>query len=131
MQNAPTQKTRGLGRLAEISYSGRRLVVIGWIALLVAIVGLSSSLKGDLSADYATPGSESKAAADLIQDRFGGRSADNVDVVYAARDVTAPAVTRRADRLLAQIQRLEGFGDGVTARTAEVSPDRAVAVARV
>src|SRR5829696_6664715 len=131
MKDAATDNTRGLARLAEIAYRRRRLVVIAWIALLLGIMGLSSSLKGEYSADYATPGSESKAAADLIETRFGSRSADNVDVVYAARDVTAPAVTQRVDRLLGEVQKLEGLGDGVTTRAAEVSPDRGVAVARV
>jgi RND superfamily putative drug exporter len=131
MKDAATNQPRGLARLAEIAYERRRLMVIAWVALLIGVMGLSSSLKGDYSADYATPGSESKAAADLIETRFGSRSADNVDVVYAARDVTAPAVTQRVDRLLAQLQQLEGLGDGVTTRTAEVAPDRGVAVARV
>jgi len=131
MRTTATKNERGLGRLASLAYRRRRLVVAAWIALLLGVVALSSSLKGDLSADYATPGSESKAAADLIENRFPGRSADTVDVVWTARDVTAPAVERRVDRLLAQVQRLDGFGDGVTVRGAEVSPDRRVAVARV
>src|SRR5829696_5155282 len=107
MRDGATTRTQGLGRLAEFAYRRRRLVVVAWVALLLAVIGLSSSLKGDLSADYATPGSESKAAADLIENRFPGRSADTVDVVWAANDVTAPAVTRRADRLLSQIGRLD------------------------
>ena len=131
MTDGASPSTTGLGRLAELAYRRRRLVVVGWVALLLAVMGLSSSLKGELSADYATPGSESKAAADLIENRFPGRSADTVDVVWAANDVTAPAVTRRADRLLSQVQRLDGFGDGVDARGADVSPDRKVAVARI
>ena len=131
MQSSSTHKAQGLGRLAEIAYRARRRVVVAWLVLLVGVVALSGSLKGEFSADYATPGSESKAAADLIETRFGGRGADTVDVVWAAEDVTAPAVTQRADRLLTQIQGLDGFGDGVTTRTAEVAPDKSVAVARV
>ena len=131
MRDGATPRTTGLGRLAELAYRRRRLVVAGWIALLLAVMALGSNLKGDLSADYSTPGSESKAAADLIENRFPGRSADTVDVVWAANDVTAPAVTRRADRLLSKVQRLDGFGDGVDARGADVSPDRKVAVARI
>ena len=37
---------------------------------------------GDFSADYSTPGSESKAAADALQERFPARSPDTVDVVW-------------------------------------------------
>ena len=126
-----TPKTKGLRRLAEIAHRHRWAVVIGWIALLVAVIGVGSSLKGEYSADYATPGSESKAAATLIQERFPGRTADAVDVVWSAPDVTAPAVTRRVDRLLAGVQELDGLAGGVTTRSAEVAPDRTVAVARV
>ena len=131
MQTTATQNERGLGRLADLAFRRRRLVVVAWVALLLGVMALSSSLKGDLSADYATPGSDSKAAADLIENRFPGRSADTVDVVWTADDVTAPAVTRQAERLLGQIQRLDGLGSGVTVRGADVSPDRKVAVARV
>ena len=58
-----------LGRLAAFVVRRRRAVVLAWVAALVAAFG-AMGLAGDWAADYNTPGSESKAAADLLAERF-------------------------------------------------------------
>jgi RND superfamily putative drug exporter len=120
-----------LARLTEFVFAYRWVVVIAWVALLAAVLVAGSSLKGTYSADYSTPGSESKSAAGLIEERFPERSAYTVDVVWAAEDVTTASVTQRVDRLLTDIQALPGFGQGASTERAEVAPDRSVAAARV
>ena len=68
-----------------------------WIVALVAAFG-RDGLAGDWSADYKTPGSESKAAADLLAERFPARSPDTVDVVWQARGGATGAAATARDR---------------------------------
>ncbi len=62
--------TRFLARLADIAYRRRGRMVIAWIVAAILIIGVGSSLAGEYSADYDTPGSDSKAAGDLTEQRF-------------------------------------------------------------
>jgi putative drug exporter of the RND superfamily len=73
--------TRRLSLLADFAYRRKGTVVLAWIAAMVVIIGLGSSLKGDYNANYDTPGSESKAASDLTKSRFGGYSGQEIYVV--------------------------------------------------
>jgi len=130
-QPAPksSQRPSRLARLADVSYRRRRLVLLGWVAALVAAFAASGSLAGEFSADYATPGSESKRASDLIGSSFPGRSSDTVDVVWQAPSgVGGASVRERMDGLLSSASRLEGIGG---AAPAEVSRDGTIAVARL
>jgi len=121
-----------LARLADFTYRRRRLVLAGWLAALVVIVAAGSVLRGDWSVDYSTPGSESKAAVDLLRDRFPDRSADSIDVVWeAAGGAQAPAAQARMDAFLRDAAALEGVGEPVPAARAEVSRDGTIAVARL
>ena len=95
--------TRRLTRLADIAYRRRGRVVLAWIAATVVIIGVGSSLAGEYKADYDTPGSESKAASDLTEKRFGGYSGQEIYVVWkdpdgatsaAAQDASTPSSPR-------------------------------------
>jgi hypothetical protein len=80
--------TRRLARLADIAYRRRGRMVLAWIVATVVMIGVGSSLAGDYNADYDTPGSESKAASELTEARFGGYSGQQIYVVWKdpARD---------------------------------------------
>jgi putative drug exporter of the RND superfamily len=73
--------TQRLARLADIAYRRRGRVVLVWLAAMVVIIGVGSSLAGEFSADYDTPGSESKAASDITEQRFAGYSGQEIFVV--------------------------------------------------
>jgi RND superfamily putative drug exporter len=73
--------TRRLTRLADIAYRRRGRMVLGWIAALVVLIGVGSALAGEFEADYNTPGSESKAASDITEQRFSGYSGQEIYVV--------------------------------------------------
>src|SRR5215207_9198377 len=95
-----------LARLADLAFRRRRTVVAVWVAGLVAAFA-AAGLAGEWSADYSTPGSESRAAARLLHERFPERNPDTVDVVWQARDgASSAAVERRIDRLVAAADRL-------------------------
>ena len=57
-------------------------MVLAWIVGAILIIGVGSALKGEYSANYDTPGSESKAASDITESKFGGYSGSTIDVVW-------------------------------------------------
>ena len=121
-----------LGRIADFSFVHRRRVLLGWLVVLVLAIAAAATFGGTYTADYSTPGSDSKAASDRLAQRFAGRSGDQVDLVWkASAGATAPAVKERIDRLLKQADAVEGIVPGTTASAAEVSPDGRTAVVRL
>ena len=93
--------TRHLTRLADIAYRRRGRMVLAWIAAAVVIIGVGSSLAGEYNADYNTPGSESKAASDLTEQRFGGYSGQEIYVVWKdPAGATSPGARAAHRRLL-------------------------------
>ena len=119
-----------LGRLADFTYRRRRTVLVAWVVALVAAFA-GAGAAGDWSADYSTPGSESRAAAELLQERFPQRSPDTVDVVWQAQQADAPAVQQRIDALAREAAGLEGIGDPPPAAQADYSRDGTIGVLRV
>ena len=122
-----------LGRLAGASFERRRSVLVGWVVVVALALVASMTLGGEYGVDYATPGSESKAAAATLAAEYGGRSDESVDIVYASSDtsVTEAAVTRPVDEMLVKAGELEGLTGGVTTEDAVVSPDGQTAVVSV
>jgi putative drug exporter of the RND superfamily len=117
--------TARLARLADIAYRRRRLTVAAWIALLIVIFPVSNALKGKFHADYATPGSDSRTASTLIQQRFGGFSGSTVDVVWRAESgANSPTTRARVGGFLDRASMLNGVGRAGPTR---VSPDGKIA----
>ena len=101
--------TRHLARLADISYRYRGRVVLAWIVSAVLIIAVGSALAGEFNAEYNTPGSESKAAADLTEKRFGGYSGQEIYVV--AKDpagfANPAAAAKRLQPFFVQAEKVE------------------------
>jgi RND superfamily putative drug exporter len=103
---APEQAPRPgpLGRLARVAFRRRGRTVLAWVLVLVLAGVLSTAFGGDFKADYSAPGSDSKAAQDLLEQRFPAQSGATVDVVvHADGSVTSPAVRADVDALLARL----------------------------
>jgi RND superfamily putative drug exporter len=99
---APPARPGPLGRIAGWSFRHRGRTVLLWLLVMGAAVGLSSWLGGTYSADYTAPGSDSRIARDLLQQRFPGQAEDTITVVVTADGgVTAPATRARLDALVA------------------------------
>ncbi|MBE2315260.1 MMPL family transporter [Solirubrobacter sp. CPCC 204708] len=106
-----------LARLGAFAFRRRRLVLAAWVGALVAAFALAATF----SADYNTPGSDSKAAADALADRFPATSPDTVDVVWRTAEGTPTALLREASTLPG----LAAAGEP------QISPDGQVGVARI
>src|SRR5262249_44661884 len=90
-----------LGRLAGVAYRRRGRVILGWLAAFALVIGLSAAFTGDFAADYSAPGSDSKQAQDLLEQRFPVQAGDTVDVVVRSdAGVTAPALRSPVTPLL-------------------------------
>ncbi|HEV8527178.1 MAG TPA: MMPL family transporter [Actinomycetes bacterium] len=85
-----------LGVLAGMAFRRRRRVILGWVAALALAIGLSAAFAGDFAADYSAPGSDSKQAQDLLEQRFPVQAGDTVDVVVRS-DIAVTASEVRPD----------------------------------
>ena len=94
--------TRHLARLADLSYRRRGRMVLAWVVATVVIIGVGGALAGEFNADYNTPGSESKAAGELTEKRFGGYSGQEIYVAWkdpaGAKSPAAQTAHRRVPR---------------------------------
>jgi RND superfamily putative drug exporter len=100
--------TRGLTRLADIAYRRRGRVVLAWVAAAIVIIGVGSALSGEYNADYNTPGSESKAASDLTEQRFGGYSGQEIYVVWKdPAGATSPGARQRVNAFFAKAEQVD------------------------
>src|SRR5262245_37627788 len=100
-RQATRAKPGPLGVLAGMAFRRRRRVILGWVAGLALAIGLAAAFAGDFAADYSAPGSDSKQAQDLLEQRFPVQAGDTVDVVVRSDiPVTAPDVRAEVAGLL-------------------------------
>jgi putative drug exporter of the RND superfamily len=112
--------TRGLARLADIAYRRRGRVVVAWVIATIVIIGVGSALAGEYSADYNTPGSESKAASDLTEERFDGYSGQEIYVVWEHPDgADSPAAKEGVEAFLAEAEQVDNISEHAQIRISE------------
>jgi RND superfamily putative drug exporter len=104
-----TNDTSRLARLADLTYRRRWRVVAAWIATLVVVIAVVPQLAGDFGVNFGTPGSESKAAAELLERHFAGSTGDSVNLVWESPS-GARAAEPRIERLLADAERVDSVG---------------------
>ena len=93
-----------LVNLADWCFRRRRLVVLAWLGALAASFLLAGAFGGDFRQDYLQPGSESRAAADTLEETYPQRAGDTVQIVlHSDAGVTSPEVRARADELFADV----------------------------
>jgi RND superfamily putative drug exporter len=123
-----------LVRLADFSYRRRRLMILGWLGLLVVMSVLGNRYAGDHSFTFAVPGAESQRAQDLLEVKFPARSGDTLDVVFEAdRGVRDPAVQARVEELLRKVDGVDHV-EGIVSPYApegarQIAPDGRIAFA--
>jgi RND superfamily putative drug exporter len=112
--------TRRLARLADITHNHRGRVVVAWIAAMVVLIGLGSSIAGEFNADYDTPGSESEAASELTERAFDGYSGQEVYVVWEAEaGADSPAVEAQVQEFLTDAKAVEHVADETAIRISD------------
>jgi RND superfamily putative drug exporter len=112
--------TRFLARLADLSYRRRGRMVVAWLVATVVIIALGTSLAGEYNADYNTPGSESKAASRLTEERFAGYSGQEIYVVWKdPAGADSPAAKQRVDAFLAEARKVDHVAEQTPTRISQ------------
>src|SRR3954471_15881816 len=112
--------TRHLARLADLSYRRRGRMVLAWLAATVLIIGVGGALAGEFNADYNTPGSESKAAGQLTEKRFGGYSGQEIYVAWKdPAGARSAGAKQRIDAFLAQAKKVDHIGEETAIRVSQ------------
>ena len=105
----PTSQKPGLvARIASACVEHRRRVLIAWVLLLVAMVGVSSAVGTRQANNFSLKGTESQRAQDLLERDFPGRSGDVDQIVFHALRgrITDRAIRARIATVLAGTARL-------------------------
>jgi RND superfamily putative drug exporter len=103
--------TAFLARLADFAYRRRRRMLLIWLVATPLILAVGFGNAGENTADYDTPGSQSKAAGDVLEQNFSGYSGQEIFVVWKAdQGATSPAIKQRVDKFLAEAQNVEDIG---------------------
>ena len=126
MSSTASQERR-LGIVARAgSWAGhhRRLVLIGWIVLLVGSLGISHAVGTNYSTNFSLPGTESQRATDLLQRDFPAQSGDSDQIVLRARErqITDPTVRAQVEPMLKAVAALRS-DPGYAKRYAQFSED--------
>ena len=112
--------TRHLAGLADLAYRRRGRLVLAWIAAMVVTIGLGSAFAGEFNADYDTPGSESKAAADLTEREFDGYSGQEIYVVWQDPDgADSPAARAGLDAFFTEATQVDNVGEPTPTRLSQ------------
>src|SRR5918994_1492123 len=112
--------TRFLARLADWNCRHRGRVILIWVVAAIVIIGVGSSLAGEYEADYDTPGSESKASADLTEREFGGYSGQEVYVAWKDEGgADSPEAQQKVDAFLAEATQIDNIEEPTPTRISE------------
>jgi RND superfamily putative drug exporter len=124
-------------RLARWCLAHRRLVVSGWLLLLVLAVFIGSSTGSNYSASNQLSGTQSVTAQRLLQSAAPRVSGDTEQIVIATKSgsVRTPAVRSSVQTMLANVARLPNVGSVsspyTTAGAKQISRSGSVAFATV
>ena len=116
--------TRALARLADLAYRRRGRMVLAWIVSAIVIIGLGTSVAGEYNADYDTPGSESKAAGDILEESFDGYAGQEIYVVWKDEaGADSAAAKERVNAFFAEAEQVEHMAEHTPVR---YSDDRTI-----
>ena len=113
-------------------FEHRRAVVIGWVALVLGLLGVSQLVGTRYQFSTDMPGLESTRAAEILTESFPQAKGDTLTVVWRAPDgatVTDPAVAAEVTRILTEIAGMPHVAsvvspyDPVNPTAGQVSPD--------
>jgi len=104
-----------LKRITSWSFRHRRIVVVAWIAILVAINLAAMTFGGENKQEFMSPGTDSKAAIDLLDERFPSQAGDTISIViHDKTGVTSPGVVEVAEPFVERVREMPHIV-GVTA----------------
>ena len=138
----PRDRPPLLGRLGSFMARHHRLVLLAWIIIIVAAGYVGGIYKKSISDNVRIPNTDSQAAYDLLDQRFGSQNAATATVVFAAPKgtlLTDSANTAQIDAAVAQLEKVKGVSsvsnpvsttgaDSLQQIVGKLPPDEAAAV---
>ena len=123
-------------KLARWTMSHRRAVVIIWIAVVIGVSAISSSVGTKTASNFTLPGTDSQQAVDLLKSRFPAQAGDADQIVFHARSGTLTDAGSRAaiGSTLARVSRLPhvtGVVSPYSSRAGAISRDGTIGLATV
>jgi RND superfamily putative drug exporter len=106
----------GLYTLGAWTFRHRRIVLGFWVAVLVAVGGLSQAFARPPSTQFSIPGTQSQEAIDLLNQKFPAAAGASARIVFAApagHRLTEPALKAAVEATLARA-RAAGQVEAVT-----------------
>jgi RND superfamily putative drug exporter len=104
---SPLGRLGRLGRLAGWCYDHRRLVLLGWVLAVVAVIGLAQWSGSRLDNSFTLGSSPSQQAGNLLASRFPAQEGDSADVVLrSSTRLDSPAATLTIGRLARSLRPL-------------------------
>ncbi|ALC19051.1 MMPL family transporter [Streptomyces pristinaespiralis] len=100
-----TQSREGVfARVAGFSYRRKWLALILWFTVLVGVWAAATVVGDDYREDYALPGTESQAAADVLAEHGAARTGDTISIVLSDKGgLRTPEVEQRVEGMLADV----------------------------
>ncbi|GAA3387752.1 MMPL family transporter [Cryptosporangium minutisporangium] len=124
-----------LYRLGRGSFRRRKLVLVAWLVLLVALGGGALAFKGQTTSDFSLPGTESQHALDALAREFPEASGATGTIVVAAPEgdtLADPQLTAAVRGLVEEASTLPGVVGAVDPFTAKaLTPDGRYALIQV
>ena len=77
------RRDRGLARLVRACAEHPWRTFGAWLAIVVAVIGISTVAGGKLVNNTTIPGSEAQAATDLLEERFPAAAGDSTQIVFS------------------------------------------------
>src|SRR4029079_4853296 len=95
-------------RLAQWSFRHRRLVLAGWVGVLVLTFFVGSTVGSNYATATKLSGTETATAQTLLQQAAPSVSGDTERIVFATKhgQVTEPAIRRAVDTTVDKVRRL-------------------------
>jgi RND superfamily putative drug exporter len=95
-------------RLTRWTIAHRRLVAIGWVAVAVGVLAVSSSVGTRTANNFSLPNTGSQHATDLLASRFPAQAGDADQIVFHARagKLGDPAIRSAVTASIARVSKL-------------------------
>ena len=126
-----------MASLALWCFRHRRSVVIGWLAVIAVLAGLTASIGTAYSDSFSLPGTESTKALSLLSSAFPAQAGDSDTIVFHVRSgsVHDPAVQPEVSSMLDKVAKSSSVAavasPYATAGAAQISKDGRTAYANV
>jgi RND superfamily putative drug exporter len=109
-------KTDLPSRITGWTIAHRRLTLIGWVAILIAVSVGAGAIGTRQATNFTLPGTDTQRATDLLKREFPAQAGDEDQIVMraAAGRIDAPALRARISRMLVQVARSPHVSDVVS-----------------